>query len=60
MYSRQSVHVEWNDGSVLPCEAYVARPEFMDHLETFDWDFDEFLRSGKNTFLMQHREFMDL
>lgn len=56
MYRRQKVQVELDDGTLLPATTYVARPEFLGHLDLSDWDFDGFLRRGKKPFQEEYRQ----
>lgn len=50
MYTRQTVHIELNDGRTLCAETYVTKSTFLDRLDESDWDFDGFLVSGKASF----------
>jgi gamma-glutamylcyclotransferase (GGCT)/AIG2-like uncharacterized protein YtfP len=60
MYARRLVQIELNDGMILPAAAYVVKPEFMDHLEQSEWDFNEFLRSGKAGFQRHYKGYREL
>jgi gamma-glutamylcyclotransferase (GGCT)/AIG2-like uncharacterized protein YtfP len=60
MYFRQQVQTELCDGEILIAETYVFRPEFDALLEQAEWDLDEFLKRGKEHFLMHYRGFMSL
>lgn len=55
MYVRTPVEIELNDGTILPAATYVVRQEFTDQLEESEWDFEEFLRSGKKYFQRNYR-----
>jgi gamma-glutamylcyclotransferase (GGCT)/AIG2-like uncharacterized protein YtfP len=55
MYVRESVRIECDDGTVRTAETYVARPECSHLLGKSEWDFDEFLRSGKAGFRSGYR-----
>lgn len=49
-YMRVAVQVSLADGSLVPAWAYVFRPEHAHRLGNEDWDFAEFLRTGKARF----------
>ena len=50
MYGRQTVSIEMNSGGRLTAETYIVRAEYVDNLEEVEWDFSEFLNSGKSKF----------
>jgi gamma-glutamylcyclotransferase (GGCT)/AIG2-like uncharacterized protein YtfP len=50
MYVRRLVQVEMIDGTTLPAETYIVRPEFLCYLEGSEWSFAKFLRDGKKLF----------
>jgi gamma-glutamylcyclotransferase (GGCT)/AIG2-like uncharacterized protein YtfP len=50
MYARRAVSIEMDGGGRLAAETYVVRPEYLDRLEEAEWDFSEFLSSGKSGF----------
>jgi len=50
MYGRRTVSIEMNNGGRLTAETYIVRAEYVDNLEEVEWDFSEFLRSGKSKF----------
>ena len=50
MYARRSVEIALNNGAMLTADTYVARQKFLDRLESSEWDFEDFLRNGKNDF----------
>jgi gamma-glutamylcyclotransferase (GGCT)/AIG2-like uncharacterized protein YtfP len=50
MYERRLVNVVLPDGSAETVYTYVIRPEFEGRLDSTEWDFDTFLRSGKTSF----------
>jgi gamma-glutamylcyclotransferase (GGCT)/AIG2-like uncharacterized protein YtfP len=50
MYERRFVDVLLTDGRTESVYAYIIRPEFEGRLESTEWDFEAFLRSGKNRF----------
>ena len=60
MYVRQHVEITLNDGTLVQADAYVVRPEFLDRLEDSDWDFQEFLRSGKARFQASYQGYQVL
>lgn len=60
MYIRQHVKVEMNEGILLPAETYVLQKEFQDRLEVSEWDFEDFLRSGKKSFQLNYRGYRQL
>jgi len=50
MYARRTVSIEMDSGGWLTAETYIVRPEYVDRLEEDEWDFSEFLSSGKSKF----------
>jgi len=50
MYARRAVSIEMDGGGRLTAETYIVRPEYLDRLEEAEWDFSEFLSSGKSKF----------
>jgi gamma-glutamylcyclotransferase (GGCT)/AIG2-like uncharacterized protein YtfP len=50
MYARRTVSIEMDSGGRLTAETYIVRPEYVDSLEEAEWDFSEFLSSGKSKF----------
>ncbi len=50
MYERCLVNVVLADGRNETVYTYVTRPEFEGRLDSTEWDFEAFLRSGKNSF----------
>jgi gamma-glutamylcyclotransferase (GGCT)/AIG2-like uncharacterized protein YtfP len=50
MYARRTVSIEMDSGGRLAAETYIVRPEYVDRLEEAEWDFSEFLNSGKSKF----------
>jgi gamma-glutamylcyclotransferase (GGCT)/AIG2-like uncharacterized protein YtfP len=60
MYRRQRVHVELRDGATLMAETYVVRPRFLSRLDHAEWDFSEFLRSGKAKFCRHYHGYANL
>lgn len=60
MYMRMAVKVELDDKAHLLAETYVIHPEFMDLLELSDWNYSEFLRTGKDGFQKGYRGYQKL
>ena len=60
MYARQLVQIDLNDGATLLAATYVVKPEFLDHLEASEWDFADFLRSGKASFQRRYKGYQSL
>lgn len=60
MYARKLVQVEPGEGAILLAATYVVQPEFLDRIETSDWDFAEFLRGGKARFQKHYRGYRSL
>lgn len=60
MYRRQAVHARVEDGRVIVVETYVFRPAYLALLESREWDYEEFLRTGKARFMAQYRGYGDL
>jgi gamma-glutamylcyclotransferase (GGCT)/AIG2-like uncharacterized protein YtfP len=54
MYFRQRVQIEVSDGTLLYAETYLVKPEFVDYLEPYEWDFEKFLQNDKASF---HRSY---
>jgi gamma-glutamylcyclotransferase (GGCT)/AIG2-like uncharacterized protein YtfP len=55
MYARRWVRISLPDGSMVPAATYVTRPEFLDCLEAFEWDFASFRHRGKAAFQRQYK-----
>ncbi|MCB2181761.1 MAG: gamma-glutamylcyclotransferase [Desulfobulbaceae bacterium] len=60
MYERRLVEIEINDGTIVPAETYVVHPEFLNRVDSADWDFADFLRSGKALFKQQYKGYRKL
>ena len=60
MYSRQSVLIELMDGSTLDTATYVLKPEFMNQLEPYEWDFTDFLCNHKEDFVNCYKGYFAL
>ena len=60
MYERLHVVVELKDGRTLDAETYVIHPDFLDHLDQSDWDFDNFMRNGKSSFQKYYKGYHSL
>jgi gamma-glutamylcyclotransferase (GGCT)/AIG2-like uncharacterized protein YtfP len=50
MYARRAVSIEIDSGGRLTAETYIVRPGYVDRLEEAEWNFAEFLNSGKSKF----------
>ncbi len=50
MYRRETVTVQTEDGSIIPAETYVIHPDSRHFIEPAAWDFQDFLRHGKQRF----------
>ena len=57
MYKRQSVHIELNDDGMLYAETYVIQPEFLNRLDQSEWDFEDFIATGKAIFRQHYKGF---
>jgi gamma-glutamylcyclotransferase (GGCT)/AIG2-like uncharacterized protein YtfP len=55
MYRRQRVQAQLADGATLMAETYLVRPRFLARLDRVEWNFAEFLRSGKGKFCRGYR-----
>ena len=61
MYERMPVSVETEEGTVLPAETYVFRPEFAHRLTAGPWDFEAFVsKGGKARFQARYLGFREL
>jgi len=60
LYERRRVQIELDDGTSLNAAAYVVKPEYLDRLEPSEWDYAEFLRSGKARFQKYYKGFRTL
>lgn len=60
MYRRQPVLVELTDGTTLTAETYVVRARFVSRLAYAEWNFSEFLRSGKAKFHRHYQGYANL
>lgn len=50
MYDRRFVNVVLADGRTESVYTYIIRPEFEGRLESTEWNFEAFLRTGKARF----------
>jgi len=50
MYERRFVKVALADGRTETAYAYIIRKGFETRLDSIEWDFESFLRSGKTSF----------
>ena len=55
MYRRDTVGVEFADGTKAVAQAYIVRPEFYYRLGPNEWSAAEFRRFGKKRFQTQYR-----
>lgn len=55
MYARQLVQVELADGIVIPVDTYVIQPAFIDFLDAFDWNFENFVHLEKESFQKHYK-----
>lgn len=53
MYLRERVSVVRGDATILVAETYVVKQRFFMHLETVDWDYNNFLRHHKQRYLKE-------
>lgn len=60
MYKRRDVIVELNNGKVLNAETYVIQPEYLSCLDSSDWDFDDFMTTGKVKFQKHYKGYQSL
>ena len=60
MYERLLVPVESNDRSILSAETYVIHPDYLNHLDQSDWDFEDFIKNGKTSFQKHYRGYHSL
>jgi gamma-glutamylcyclotransferase (GGCT)/AIG2-like uncharacterized protein YtfP len=54
MYARRAVSIEMDGGGNLTAETYIVRQEYLNRLEEAEWDFSEFLSSGKSNFRSEY------
>jgi hypothetical protein len=59
MYARVGAQVELADGTVAAVQTYVVNGGFGACLEEVEWDFAEFLDSGKERFRMSYRGYLE-
>jgi len=60
MYRRCPVMVKLDDGTHLEAETYVVKSGFLQHLDAGEWDFDRFLKRGKDDFQQRYRGYKNL
>jgi gamma-glutamylcyclotransferase (GGCT)/AIG2-like uncharacterized protein YtfP len=60
MYARRQVQIVLGDGTSCAADAYVVKPECLDRLEASEWDYAEFLRSGKARFQKNYEGYRSL
>jgi gamma-glutamylcyclotransferase (GGCT)/AIG2-like uncharacterized protein YtfP len=54
MYERRLVNVVLADGRTERAYSYIIRPEFEGRLESIEWDFESFLRTGLARFKAEY------
>jgi hypothetical protein len=54
MYERIPVTVELGDGTRVQADTYLIRPESENLLESVEWDFEVFLKQGKDGFVRDY------
>ena len=57
IYYRCTVDVTIEQGEIRSAETYVLRPEHLDRLGESEWDFSEFLDSGRMRFEQEYGHF---
>jgi len=55
IYHRTGIRALLDDGSVADAETYVIREEYIHLLSGDAWDYEEFLRCGKERFTREYR-----
>jgi gamma-glutamylcyclotransferase (GGCT)/AIG2-like uncharacterized protein YtfP len=60
MYVRQTVQIQLANGMMLFANTYVVQPAFLDALEEVDWDFESFLRHGKESFQKYYKGYQSM
>ena len=60
MYKRQPVDIELNDGGMLYAETYVIQPAYLNRLDRSDWDFNDFITTGKASFQRHYKGYRSL
>jgi len=55
MYEKHFVTVELKDQTTLSAETYVIHPAYLNYLDQSDWDFDDFIRNGKESFQKHYK-----
>jgi gamma-glutamylcyclotransferase (GGCT)/AIG2-like uncharacterized protein YtfP len=51
MYERREVEVRLDDGRIIPAYTYVVDSNYRDRLGPGEWNFDSFVRRGKEAFV---------
>jgi len=59
-YQRQLVQLRLDDGRSIDAWTYVFRPQYRSLLLPGDWDFDAFLREGKQRFEARYLGFRQI
>lgn len=59
-YVRQLVNIELPDGSTTGAQTYVTNPTCLYTLESFEWDYEQFLRTKKEDFKTRYEGFQQI
>ena len=57
MYQRKMVNADLMNGTSVEAYTYVVRREFKNRVKPVDWDYWEFLRTGKKRFEAEYAGF---
>jgi gamma-glutamylcyclotransferase (GGCT)/AIG2-like uncharacterized protein YtfP len=57
MYVRQKVNVLVNNKEMISAVTYVLKPEFSHYITDIIWDYEKFLKNGKERFLNYYNGF---
>lgn len=60
MYKRQPVGIELNEGEMLHAETYVIQQAYMNRLDQSNWDFNDFISTGKESFQRHYKGYHSL
>ena len=55
LYERRKVEIILPGGGSLWAGTYVVRPKFVSRLAPVDWQFEEFLKTGKSVFRKSYK-----
>jgi len=59
-YKRRRVGIELNDGAILYAETYILQPAYLNRLDQSDWDFENFIATGKARFQRHYKGYRSL